>query len=399
MASYSKQMVEIAKEWVATNPNPDQPLIKVPGVGSHHDSAATERAHLERYEKIAKRRPDLAPLVGELRSTVEQIHDTLDGLDKSELDLSVEINRPLPAGNSKYSLDGVKLRADIGRWCLAWARNGYNVFELSPDFTAAMLLTDAREIDVESVQLPFGGLLMLIPDGFAVGADGGSYTKVHVSEYSESSVNERAAAMRVVDTIDKLNEAQRREVLSNALKFGVAGGNHPLLSKHDDANTEIDIYATDGRHALTTVIRRAGLTWSTLDELPDATEEADQAARRTIRQIVFGALAYMTAVETATTLREPSKRPKAGGKVETGPRIFEVGRTIKLDPQLVRAARGGSREVALRLKHRHIVRGHYRNQAHGAGRADRRRIWIAPHWKGPEDGAELVHTYKLEGSL
>lgn len=45
-------------------------------------------------------------------------------------------------------------------------------------------------------------------------------------------------------------------------------------------------------------------------------------------------------------------------------------------------------------QHRWIVGGHWRNQAHGPGRADRRKIWIAPFTKGP-DGAPMLATTKV----
>ncbi len=35
-------------------------------------------------------------------------------------------------------------------------------------------------------------------------------------------------------------------------------------------------------------------------------------------------------------------------------------------------------------KIRWIVRGHWRNQPHGPGSMLRKRIWIAPFWKGTE---------------
>jgi len=42
------------------------------------------------------------------------------------------------------------------------------------------------------------------------------------------------------------------------------------------------------------------------------------------------------------------------------------------------------------LDRRFIVRGHWRNQAHGEGMQLRKLIWIQPHWKGPEM-AEMVN--------
>lgn len=42
-------------------------------------------------------------------------------------------------------------------------------------------------------------------------------------------------------------------------------------------------------------------------------------------------------------------------------------------------------ETDVEWQHRWLVRGHWRWQAHGEGRKQRTRIYIAPHWKGPED--------------
>lgn len=44
-----------------------------------------------------------------------------------------------------------------------------------------------------------------------------------------------------------------------------------------------------------------------------------------------------------------------------------------------------------------IVRGHWRNQVHGPGRTGRKRIWIQPYWKGPEDARRLFREYRFEG--
>lgn len=51
-------------------------------------------------------------------------------------------------------------------------------------------------------------------------------------------------------------------------------------------------------------------------------------------------------------------------------------------------------ESLVEWSHRWVVRGHWRWQACGEGRTDRRRIWINPHVKGPED-RPLVQTEKV----
>lgn len=45
-------------------------------------------------------------------------------------------------------------------------------------------------------------------------------------------------------------------------------------------------------------------------------------------------------------------------------------------------------------RHRWVVRGHWKNQAHGRGRAERKLIWVPSHIKGPE-GAPLLASEKV----
>ena len=52
-------------------------------------------------------------------------------------------------------------------------------------------------------------------------------------------------------------------------------------------------------------------------------------------------------------------------------------------------------EAAWRATSRWMVRGHWRAQACGRGRAERRPTWIAPYWKGPADGTGVAKMYEV----
>lgn len=43
-----------------------------------------------------------------------------------------------------------------------------------------------------------------------------------------------------------------------------------------------------------------------------------------------------------------------------------------------------------------LVRGHWRNQAVGVRHSDRKRIWIEPFWKGPEESRVLLRTHRIK---
>ncbi len=438
MTSYSKRMMQVAAEWRAANPDPKETFLRMPGFGKARpgDMRADGRdVDIARYEAEMRRDPTLAAKIGhhvaDLRRLTAERRETQDSVYKAEVAFIEEYNKaPRPKHDKHVHYDHV-----MGRWALSWARHGYNVFDLSPDFAAAMLLTDPRELDIASVRMPFDGVLILLPDGFARGVEGRHYTKVHVWEVSGQDIHVLGAADKVNEALADLPIEDARRILRDleadslpkpkptalvgaGMRMGLglpnlataiaAGGlqtfearsmvdaGPPGIPSDLAPSPSFCIYATDGVNAISTTVDRNGLTWDALEAIPDAIDDdADKQVRRTLAQIVFGAFAYIGAVEHGMEPRaEPGRRRRDRGEAEL--KHWDVGRTIKIGPTLVRAARAGSREVALRLKHRHIVRGHYRDQAHGTARALRKKIWIMPFWKGPEDGAALVHTYKLD---
>jgi len=367
VSGYSKRMMEVAAAWLRVNPDPDA-VLRLPRDFDKMTDMSGDIAKVD--DALARARSlGLTALVQRLegiRATFENIQNT-PGLGERLDGLSTAVNKP-------YQLSQNKLTRTVGDdplwygaeapWLLAWARAGYNVFDLSPDFVAAMLLTDPSGIDLPSLKLPFGGLLFMIPDRFAVGAEGTSYTKVHVFEANDS-----------------------REL-----------GEDVSVAVSREKRPSITIYATDGVRILTTTAPREELSWAALEELPDdVVLDADKEARKTIQRVVFGALAYATAVDRAITEHFPGLSKKRQDP-QASIAHWTIGRTIKIDPELVRVARAGAREIAFRIKSRFIVRGHYRDQAHGPKRVLRTSKWISPFWKGPEEGARLVHTYKPETS-
>lgn len=76
---------------------------------------------------------------------------------------------------------------------------------------------------------------------------------------------------------------------------------------------------------------------------------------------------------------------------------YELGKEVAIDlRQELRRVLGGSREGASPAV-QFLVRGHWRNQAHGEGRALRRRQWIEPFWKGPEEARALLRGHAVKG--
>lgn len=64
---------------------------------------------------------------------------------------------------------------------------------------------------------------------------------------------------------------------------------------------------------------------------------------------------------------------------------------VDLRAHIVEALAGGGTAPKVQF----LVRGHWRQQAHGPGRTLRKPIWIEPFWKGPEDSRILLRSHKL----
>lgn len=320
-------------------------------------SSHQHAAQIDALETKAACRGVLTP---DIKAKLEQLRAGVAAISKTEDVLEETMNRSLVDG--RYTMDG---RRDdplvIGPWLVKWAQHGYNVVSLSNDFVAAMLLSDPAGLELTNVRMPFDGVSIQIPDRFASTSGGGHLTNLHVSQLKRVAV----------------------------VKDGEA------VLDPDAEGLLIDIRACDGRRWHVTTVALEALVadgMAALSALPSAME-ADCSAQDTVERIVFGFLAYVTNVERPLVRRARGISSKQ--RDSTGPcrSHWEIAREVRIDPRLIQAARAGSREIAFRLKHRHIVRGHYRNQPHGQGRQDRKRIWIAPFWKGPEDGAQIVHVY------
>jgi hypothetical protein len=81
-------------------------------------------------------------------------------------------------------------------------------------------------------------------------------------------------------------------------------------------------------------------------------------------------------------------------------RVFQLGRPIKVDCREALHEYLGGKRTSTEIRVQFLVRGHWRNQAHGPKLTLRRRQWIEPFWKGEADApiALRPHTLGTEGA-
>lgn len=142
---------------------------------------------------------------------------------------------------------------------------------------------------------------------------------------------------------------------------------------------------------------------------PDEAEALDPWARGcgnpSVARFVVNLCVYINSLHA---LPRPEGQRKPGGgsrkreKEPQTPQRWVLGREIKLSNGMLQAARAvasgattAKQRAEYRMHARFMVRGHWRNQACGAKRAERRMRWIEPYWKGPEMAEGLARLYSL----
>jgi hypothetical protein len=143
---------------------------------------------------------------------------------------------------------------------------------------------------------------------------------------------------------------------------------------------------------------------------PPAVAEDDistDRALRIIRNLVSwldatGGLAAHPRPAPPRIKRKASKERQRDIDAGVWPRTWIFGQDVKLRPELRRMAK----EFALvqsphkidgwTVRVQHVVRGHWKMQAHGEARAQRKRMWIEPYWRGPEGAAAWAHLYTAD---
>ena len=250
-----------------------------------------------------------------------------------------------------------------------WRRGGMPVVELAAPLAAAFCLTDYDAAEAADCRWPF--------PTFAVSLRGGS-----PMEISEDGDRTRPC----------------RLVWFHA--FSDDGGDKEfVLAEPDDSHLAAD---TATLHAVSLPLSQIGpVAWigdgrARDSQLPMA--DCDRAAICNARRILVGLSLWLRERGLSAPVRsrprtKAERRATADGEL---PDVWEVGREVPLVQSLVDAARArGQRgdRAAWQLHKRFVVRGHWRRQPCGPGRAERRLTFVQPFWKGPRDGTGISHLY------
>ena len=269
---------------------------------------------------------------------------------------------------------------------LRWRSFGYPTFMLSGSLTAAFALTDCGKLPADEWAPPFDAMLVQLPPP----------SPLWISD--ASGHNERGASSIFVSRICGFTDAQSRQ-----------WGLHEAM----DQRAALELMATHNAEASPRTIIRL---WpdppsnfpSTHGNLAPAADGATFGEwLATIGSHIEpdeGQVASAideTSIETAWRLSmslwqylgslAPHGKPAAerfGPWRQGKARTYRVGDEIKLPAP--RSALAGLGTAGWKLHARFMVRGHWRNQAHGPAMQERRRQWVMPYWKGPDSPQSVL---------
>jgi hypothetical protein len=302
-----------------------------------------------------------------------------------ENDLGQALLQTIAALNLNDSVAQATLHAQLYYNAARWVLEGRHIFEIAPGLAERLRHTELRALQTEDLQLPYPSLYLIVPDS----AD--------LYVHNESTGVHRLRGVYVTE--DTAGDP-RRLYLVTIGEWTIMDSGIP-----DDAVAHLSLWLRPGR---------------TLDEcLADVVQEnrGSEHMRRMgeewprLVHWVMNVLLYSTSSEVRLTpeymdpqarrLRDRVNRAPKGSqkqkkaqqelnRVDSRRKIVVGANIARLSPQ----ERGvlGSR----RLMARFLRMGHWRQQACGPRRSERRRTWIAPHWVGPASSEEVASPHVIK---
>jgi len=252
-------------------------------------------------------------------------------------------------------------------WAARWVDQGCPRFVFDSKYASLLMSTDVGKEMLDKVVFPWKAFLIDMPDNLLTSDDdqGNSHTfsrvfvQIMTDQFGDQVLNILATAPTGIQLwrhsvpLDLLTSCQS----NGAFSWGFG----------QDCNTR--------DHRIMNLLGR--LIISMCVALSDPDNFHKQMPRKKSRK-----RKYISTKYPSTPLPE----------VQT----FVIGRPTKINcrPAIIEYIEGKTRRSSPTVQF--LVRGHWRYQAYGPGRAKRKLIRIDPFWKGPEDAKILARTVRME---
>lgn len=250
-------------------------------------------------------------------------------------------------------------------WAVAgvrWATSGFPSVVIGAKYAAALMATDVPAELADGVRAPWDGWIIEVPSNllFSTTHDG------------------------------KQDEIRRILITQEPHKFGYYGWGWVSLS---DSGLSLFRFGLPGKHLASADL---GVEPNQSVMFPIDIDSQDERAAALIGRLILGVCLAMQEPKNfrITGGSSSKKKRRTKGAPDLVGRTYVLGRPITIDCRpAVAAYLGGRRHAPPSVQH--VVRGHWKNQPHGAARAQRKTLWIEPYWRGDEDAPILTRDHTL----
>ena len=280
--------------------------------------------------------------------------------------------------HSGYSTNDYRELLHVHHMAALWASFGFNVFDISEDLSAALLLTEPTKPPAVGFSQPFPAFAVQLPPG----------------TIPMFMPNEQFWADTLwIYRFRALQKSTGQE--SDFLRMLITGRGVQLWQDRHPSEIFTEPENTFGHSVFTA----------------QATNQ-DHVTFQLILHFAANLLAWMSDTEAMSRVRHPQPPPikrkaskEARMKLEAGewPHVWYIGREVKIGNELKQIARevavgqSDAQRPGWRVRMRFVVRGHHHTYRVGPGRTETILKWVAPYWKGPAGAAAWSHLYQ-EGS-
>lgn len=270
-------------------------------------------------------------------------------------------------------------------WETRWQAFGCPAISIESRLAASLMLSECPEEVLEDLQAPWGAFVVRLPAGL-IDYEEVQYTHLAVHRYQSPPpppLDELDLPPDIRRTAEKMGAYMAERQGTQWGLYGMSGERGHL----------------QGEAPLIEHLGRAPRTYIVEPKLP-----IGDPGERIIALFARLAVGVCLLAQSEGALRRKSTKKKERGpsRMGKGPTTTEyvLGQKVTVGFNCVDAVKEYVRGDARSLPAiQWLVRGHWRNQPIGPGRTERKRIWIMPHWRGPQEAPKLFREYEFKPSL
>ena len=284
-----------------------------------------------------------------------------------------------------------------------WTRHQRPTFVLTASLAATLLLTDPGRVQQSDVAWPFPAFRIVLPHPEPriafTGVDGSQEVTARSIDVVSWELLGRDSQTTVrLPRFDGGSLRAELQQFLDAVTPILRSDSIPGVCARIHGEGHLSVYAnwpwTGADNVEAWLTARGSIPMPTEGPMADnlVANDADARALATGQRLACNLALYLASVRESDGGAVWTPSAKTAGKG----RRWEVGRDVRIGPEVRRAATEvAAGRTARAPSVRFIVRGHFRNQACGKGRQERKRIHIAPHWKNTEADTATVRTYRV----